>query len=182
MTSFILYQLPAAFAFRAMFWLWLILLVAAAMILHEFGHVISARVCRVSASEIGFGIGPKIFSFSLRSMRFTLRALPAASFVRLDSSALRLRPIPQQLFVHLGGILLNFVAGVAMYGTLFGWINLALAAGNLLPLYKHDGWKCGVVIVRRLLRKESRPVELVFTFSGGLASLLIIASLLQILK
>jgi Zn-dependent protease len=68
------------------------------------------------------------------------------------------------------------------YGTIFGWINLLLAAGNLLPLYKHDGWKCGVVVMRALLRKRSQPVEWAFTFSGGFASLVIISTLIQVFK
>jgi membrane-associated protease RseP (regulator of RpoE activity) len=55
----------------------------------------------------------------------------------------------------------------------FGWLNLLLAAGNMLPLYQHDGWKCGVVIMRALLRRKSEPAERVFTFSGGFVSLLI---------
>jgi len=156
--------------------------VALAMILHELGHLAAARLCHVPASEIGLGLGPKLLGLRLRGFLLTLRAIPVASFLRLDASALYARSIPQQLLVHLGGVLINLIAGLLTYGTFFGWINLALAAGNLLPIYKHDGWKCGVVLMRRLLHKESRPVELVFTFSGGVASLFIIAALLHIVK
>jgi membrane-associated protease RseP (regulator of RpoE activity) len=91
----------------------------------------------------------------------------------LDGTALKERSVRAQLFVHLGGIIFNVVAGVFTYGTTFGWVNLLLAAGNILPFYHHDGWKCGVVIMRALMRRKSEPAERVFTFSGGFVSLLI---------
>ncbi len=152
------------------------------MILHELGHLAAARACKVSASEIGLGVGPKLFGFRLGGVAFSLRAIPVASFLRMDGTALEARALPQQLLVHLGGIIFNLIAAFLTYGTVFGWVNLLLAAGNLLPLYKHDGWKCGVVVMRALLRKKSQPVEWTFTFSGGFASLAIISTVIQVFK
>ena len=151
----------------------ILITVPIAMIIHELGHLVAARSCKVPASELGLGFGPKLFSFQLGGIRFSLRALPLGSFVRLNGTALRERGIKQQLFVHLGGIVFNLIAGLATYGTVFGWVNLLIAAGNLLPFYQHDGWKCGLVIMRALLRRKSQPVEWAFTFSGGFVSLVI---------
>jgi membrane-associated protease RseP (regulator of RpoE activity) len=150
----------------------LIIYVALALIVHELGHLLAARRCNVHTSEISLGLGPLLGSFGLGSVRFSLRALPLGSFVRLDGTALKQRPIEQQLFVHLGGVTLNIVAGVIFLGTTFSWLNFLIAAGNLLPLYQHDGWKCGVVLMRRLLQRKSQPVEWAFTFSGGFVSLI----------
>jgi membrane-associated protease RseP (regulator of RpoE activity) len=122
---------------------------------------------------LGLGLGPKLFSFRIGSVRFSLRAIPVASFVRLDSTVLKQRPIIEQLTVHLGGIVFNIAAGLLTYGTIFSWLNFLLAAGNILPLYQHDGWKCGVVLMRAWLRRQSQPVEWAFTFSGGFVSLVI---------
>jgi len=146
---------------------------ALAMIVHELGHLLAARSCNVAASELGLGMGPRLAGFRLGSIRFNLRALPIGSFVRLDGTALRERSVYAQLLVHLGGVIFNLVAGLLTYGTIFGWLNLLIAAGNILPLYQHDGWKCGVAIMRALLRRKSQPAERVFTFSGGFISLLI---------
>jgi membrane-associated protease RseP (regulator of RpoE activity) len=146
---------------------------ALAMIVHELGHLLAARLCRVPASELGLGLGPRLAGFRLGSIRFNLRAIPVGSFVRLDGTALKERSVRAQLLVHLGGIIFNLVAGVLTYGTIFGWLNLLLAAGNILPLYQHDGWKCGVVIMRALMQRKSLPAERVFTFSGGFVSLVI---------
>lgn len=155
---------------------------AVGMIIHELGHLVAARSCKVPCSELGLGFGPKLFGFSVSGVRFNLRALPLGSFVRLDDTALKARSVPQQLFVHLGGILFNLIAGFATYGTVFGWVNLLIAVGNLLPLYQHDGWKCGLVIMRLLLQRKSQPVERAFTFSGGFVSLVIVVAIIRSLS
>lgn len=148
--------------------------VVVAMIIHELGHFVMARMSKVAASEIGFGLGPKLVGFRLGTLRLSLRTFPVGSFVRLDGSALEERSAKRQLLVHLGGINFNLIAAVATYGTTFGWVNLLLAGGNLLPLYQHDGWKCGVVIMRALLQRKSQPIERAFTYSGGFLSLAVI--------
>lgn len=151
----------------------LILFAALAMLIHELGHLIAARSCRVAASELGLGMGPRLFGFRLGKFRFSLRAIPIASYVMLDGAALKERSLRAQLLVHVGGVVFNIVAGLLTYGTMFGWFNLLLAGGNILPLYQHDGWKCGVVIMRALLQRKSEPAERAFTFSGGFVSLVV---------
>ena len=143
------------------------------MVIHELGHLVAAQRCKVPASELAIGFGPALIGFSIGGVRFNLRAIPLGSFLRLDGTALRSRSVCAQLCVHLGGIVFNLIAGFALFGTVFGWINLLVAAGNILPIYQHDGWKCGLVIMRAYLRKQSQPVEWAFTFSGGFVSLFV---------
>jgi membrane-associated protease RseP (regulator of RpoE activity) len=157
----------------------LVAFTALAMIVHELGHLWAARCCKVPASELGLGMGPKVAGVRVGSIHFNLRALPLGSFVRLDGTALKERPVREQLLVHIGGIIFNLVAGLLTYGTMFSWLNLLLAAGNILPLYQHDGWKCGVVIMRALMHRKSQPAEWAFTFSGGFISLVIAWAVLR---
>jgi membrane-associated protease RseP (regulator of RpoE activity) len=157
----------------------LIICTSLAMIIHELGHVCAARACGVPASELGMGLGPRLFGFAIGNLRFTLRAIPVASFARLDGTALSECSLAAQLFVHLGGIIFNLAIALIAHATLLGRINLLLALANLLPLYKHDGWKCGLVLMRALARKQSQPVEWVFTFSGGIVSLVVVIKLIH---
>ena len=143
------------------------------MLVHELGHLLAARLCKVPASELGLGMGRKLATFRIGSIKLSFGLLPTGSFVMLDGTVLKQRSVAAQLFVHLGGIILNVVAGLLTYGTTFSWVNLLLAAGNILPLYQHDGWKCGVVILRALMQRTSQPAERALTFSGGFVSLMI---------
>jgi regulator of sigma E protease len=88
---------------------------ALAMMVHELGHLLAARSCSVPASEMGFGMGPRLAGFRLGGIRFNLRAIPLASFVMLDGAVLKEKSVHAQLLVHLGGILFNIVAGWLTY-------------------------------------------------------------------
>jgi membrane-associated protease RseP (regulator of RpoE activity) len=146
---------------------------ALATLVHELGHLVAARLCHVPASELGLGMGRKLATVRVGNIKVSFRLLPTGSFVMLDGTLLKQRSMSAQLFVHLGGIIFNLVAGLLTYGTTFSWLNFLLAAGNILPLYQHDGWKCGVVVLRALMQRTSQPLERAFTFSGGFVSLVV---------
>jgi membrane-associated protease RseP (regulator of RpoE activity) len=148
-----------------------------ALLIHEAGHLAAAKVCRVGASELGLGWGPRLLGFSSRGIAYRLRALPVGAYVRLDMNGLQRRPLGQQLFVLLAGVLVNLIAGVAFYGTFFGTINLLLAVTNLLPFYQQDGWKCGMVLLRALFGRRRPLVEWTFTLAGGGLGLLTLLGL-----
>jgi len=153
----------------------IILSFAGALVLHELGHFLAARVCRVQVTQAGFGWGPKLFGWRMKGVDYQLRLLPLGAYIRMDMSGLQLKPLPQQLFVLLAGIAVNFTLAAMAWGTFFGTLNLALAIGNLLPLYQQDGWKGGMLICRQVMGRSSQLVEWSFTISGGLMSLAILA-------
>lgn len=143
----------------------------AALVLHELGHYFAARMCAVPIKQAGFGWGPKLFGVRLSSVECQLRLLPVGAYVRMDMIALQRRPLPQQLFVLGAGIAVNLVLCVLTWGSIFSALNLALAIGNLIPLYQLDGWKSGIVIVRSLFGRSSPLVEWVLTLGGGAIAL-----------
>ena len=157
----------------------IIISTALALVIHELGHLAAAKLCRVTATELSLGVGPKVCGFKLGGVAYNFRLLPLGSFVRLNGHELRDRSVPQQLAVHLGGVAFNLAAFLAAHDTTLGWLNLLVAVANILPIYHHDGWKCGVVLMRALLQRQSRPVEWTFTLSGGVLSLLLIHALIR---
>jgi membrane-associated protease RseP (regulator of RpoE activity) len=139
-----------------------------ALVLHEIGHLLAARACRISITQAGFGWGPKVCSLRVHNVEYVLRLVPLGAYVRMDMVSLQRRRLIQQLFVLFAGVAVNFVLSLMAWGTMFGALNLALAIGNLLPLYQHDGWKIGMVICRRAFGRPSPFVEWSFTISGVL--------------
>lgn len=152
--------------------LWFVL----AMLIHELGHLVAARLCGVRASELGIGWGPRLCGVRIGGVEFKLHALPVGAYVRLDMEELQRRRLSQQVFVLLAGVLVNLAAAGLAGGTWFGAMNFLLAATNILPLYQQDGWKCGMVVMRAALRRRSALVEWVFTIAGGGASLALFAA------
>lgn len=144
------------------------------LVLHEYGHYVAARLCKVPVTEAGLGWGWRLFGVRVRNLQIQLRLLPVGAYVRMDMAALQQRPLMQQLFVLGAGIGVNLILALFTWGTFFGVVNLALAIGNLLPLYQHDGWKGGMLICRKIFRGSSPAVEWSFTLSGGLLALILL--------
>ncbi|HEU4930883.1 MAG TPA: site-2 protease family protein [Pyrinomonadaceae bacterium] len=143
----------------------------ASLVLHELGHYVAARMCAVPIKQAGLGWGPKLFAVRLNKVDCQLRLLPVGAYVQMDMRALQSRPLVQQLFVLGAGVGVNLLLCVLTWGSLFSVINLALAIGNIVPLYQLDGWKSGMVIFRRIFGRPSPAVEWVFTLSGGAVTL-----------
>jgi membrane-associated protease RseP (regulator of RpoE activity) len=153
----------------------------AALVLHELGHYLAARVCTVPIKQAGFGWGPKVCGVRAGKVDYQLRLLPIGAYIRMDMVALQARPLLQQLFVLGAGIGMNLVLSVFTWGSLFASLNLALALGNIVPFYQLDGWKGGMVICRRLCGRPSPLVEWVFTLGGGAIALaLVVRSVLNL--
>ncbi len=145
-----------------------------ALVLHELGHYFAARMCGVPIKQAGFGWGPKICGVKVSTVDCQLRLLPVGAYVQMDITALQRRPLLQQLFVLGAGIGVNLVLCVLTWGSLFSVFNLALAFGNLIPIYQLDGWKSGMVICRRIFGRPSPLVEWILTLGGGAIALAVL--------
>lgn len=146
----------------------------AALVLHELGHFVAARVCNVPVKQAGFGWGPKLFGVRVSNVEYQLRALPVGAYIQMDMVVLQTRPLAQQLFVLGAGVGMNVVLCVLTWGSLFSSLNLALAIGNIVPFYQLDGWKSGMVICRRMFGRPSPLVEWVLTLGGGAITLAVL--------
>ena len=149
-----------------------------ALMLHELGHFLAARACRIQVTQAGFGWGPRLCGFRFNNVDYQLRLLPLGAYIRMDMSGLQRLPLCQQLFVLLAGIAVNIILSAIAWGTFFGTLNLVLAVVNLFPLYQQDGWKSGMVIFRRVFGRPSPLVEWSFTLSAALIALLPLMSVL----
>ena len=139
----------------------------AAMVLHELGHYVAARLCGVPVKQAGFGWGPRLLGVRVSDVDCQLRMLPVGAYIQMDMVALQARPLLQQLFVLGAGVGMNLVLCALTWGSLFAALNLALAIGNIVPFYQLDGWKSGMVIVRRVFGRPCPLVEWMLTISGG---------------
>ena len=146
----------------------------AALVFHELGHYFAARVCSVPIKQAGFGWGPKVFGVTVNRVDCHVRLFPVGAYVQMDITALQRRPLLQQLFVLGAGIGVNLALCVLTWGSLFGAFNLALAIGNLIPVYQLDGWKSGMVICRKLFGRPSPLNEWILTLGGGAIGLAVL--------
>lgn len=91
------------------------------VLVHELGHLLSAKSFKVYCKEFAIGMGPKLFSWKGKETTYSLRALPFGGFVSmLGEEGVEAEGIPfersikgiarwKQLIVMLAGIVMNFI-------------------------------------------------------------------------
>jgi regulator of sigma E protease len=52
--------------------------------IHEWGHMMAAKRCKVSVPTFAIGMGPSLFSFQLGETRYHLCAFPLGGFVKIE--------------------------------------------------------------------------------------------------
>ena len=106
----------------AFFYILIMVLVFGVLIfIHEFGHFITARFCKVTVNEFAIGMGPKIFSKQGKkhNTKYTLRALPIGGFVSMegednaseDRNAFCNKSIWQRMLIVVTGPVMNLLLG-----------------------------------------------------------------------
>ena len=52
--------------------------------IHEFGHLIAAKLNKVNVLEFSIGMGPKLFSFNKNGTNYSLRLLPIGGYCNME--------------------------------------------------------------------------------------------------
>jgi regulator of sigma E protease len=63
--------------------LYIVPVLALLILVHEFGHFFSARLCGVTVEEFGIGIPPRIKGWTWRGVLWSVNWIPFGGFVRV---------------------------------------------------------------------------------------------------
>ena len=86
--------------------------VGALIAVHELGHLIAAKLCRIPVERFSIGLGPKLFAIEYHGTSYWLSAIPIGGYVLpgLEEGEFRKLPLRSQIAFALGGPIANFVA------------------------------------------------------------------------
>src|SRR6476469_7364509 len=118
-----------------------VVVLGAAVILHEFGHFIVAKLFKIRVETFSVGFGPRLFGKKWGHTDYRVSAIPLGGYVKLggdeskapiegesapdipDHERFDLRPRWQRILVALSGPVMNVItalsiprAGALMYG------------------------------------------------------------------
>ena len=90
------------------------------VLIHEGGHFIVARLCKVKVKEFAIGFGPKIFEFQGKETLYALRLIPLGGFVSMegengdstDERAFNKASIPKRIAIVVAGATVNIIFGL----------------------------------------------------------------------
>ena len=101
------------------------------VLVHEWGHFITAKMTNMRVDEFAIGFGPKLISWQKGETLYALRAIPLGGFNRIagmdldeeendaGDRAYFKRPIWARMIVILAGSVMNFVLPVILFFLIF---------------------------------------------------------------
>ncbi len=111
-----------------------IVLVGVMVVVHEFGHFATAKLCKVRVEAFSFGFGPRLFGFKYGDTDYKVCLLPLGGFVKMtgenpgeeavnDPAAFTSHPRWQRMLIGVAGPVANFILAFVLMAFYFGFIN-----------------------------------------------------------
>ena len=100
------------------------------VLVHEWGHYITAKKSGMLVEEFGFGIPPRLWSFKKGETKYSINALPIGGFVKIAGENGTEANIPYErqfeskpwyikTLVLLAGVIMNFVLAVVLFAAAY---------------------------------------------------------------
>lgn len=138
----------------------IIILIGFLVLIHEGGHFLVAKACKVKVREFSIGFGPAIKSWQGKETKYTVRWIPFGGYVDMLGEAEReeaegsfsTASIPKRLAIVAAGAAVNIVFGLIVF-----FILICIAKGDAVLALKQTGLYIGDVL---------NSLKMIFT--GGL--------------
>ena len=116
------------------------------ILVHEWGHYITARKCGVKVEQFSLGFGPKLFGWVHDGTEFCLCAIPLGGFVKMagderekclgGSDEYFAKPAGQRALIILMGPVVNLILAYACFWLVFmiGYVDMDLSSQNVAPV------------------------------------------------
>lgn len=115
------------------------------ILIHEGGHFLVARLCKVTVNEFSIGFGPVIWKKQGKQTKYTIRLIPLGGFVNLEGEEERSKnegsfseaSIPKRMAIVLAGGIVNILFAVIVYFTLMVSMGnyTSLVVESTIPQY-----------------------------------------------
>lgn len=113
----------------------IIFLLGFLVMIHEGGHFIVAKLCKVKVNEFSIGFGKAIWKKQGKETLYSIRIVPLGGFVQMegesedsnDERAFTNVSIPKRIAIVAAGAIVNILFGIIIYFLLISIIGLQFA-------------------------------------------------------
>ena len=104
----------------------IIILLGVLITIHELGHFLVAKLCKVKVNEFAIGFGPAIWKKQGKETKYTLRLIPLGGYNSLegeeqaseDAKSFSKASIPKRIAIVLAGATVNILFAIIIYFTI----------------------------------------------------------------
>jgi regulator of sigma E protease len=123
-----------------------VLILSILILVHEWGHYITARKCGIGVEQFALGFGPKLFSWTRDGCEFCLCAIPLGGFVKMAGDERDKcsgapheyfsKPAGQRALVILMGPVVNLILAYVCFWFVYmiGFVDMDLSSRKSLPI------------------------------------------------
>jgi regulator of sigma E protease len=97
--------------------------------IHELGHFLAAKRCRIPVEKFSIGFGPKLIGFRRGETDYCLSAVPFGGFVKMsgenpdeqkgETGEFASAPVGHRIFVAIAGPAMNVLLGILLFSVVF---------------------------------------------------------------
>lgn len=101
----------------------IIFLIGFLVFIHEGGHFLAAKACKIYVKEFSIGFGPKLISWQGKETKYSIRLIPLGGYVSMlgedersdEEGSFSKASILQRMFIVLAGPAINLIFGFIVY-------------------------------------------------------------------
>lgn len=115
------------------------------VLIHEGGHFLVAKLCKVKVREFSIGFGPKFFSKQGKETKYSLRAIPFGGYVDMvgeaeascEQGSFSNAKVGHRIAIVAAGAIVNIIFGILVYFLLMtgSGVNRSTVIQSLIPEY-----------------------------------------------
>jgi len=146
----------------------IIFLLGFLIFIHESGHFLVAKACKIKVKEFAIGFGPTIWKKQGKETKYALRLIPLGGFVNMigeterseEEGAFSKASIPKRIAVVIAGGLVNILFGLIVYFILMSSQGnyISTTIDNVVPNYAAQ--QVGLKTNDKLLEVNGKKVRL----------------------
>ena len=145
-----------------------VILLGFLVFIHESGHFIVAKLCKVKVLEFSIGFGPKIWSKQGKETKYSFRIIPLGGYVNMlgeeerseEEGSYSKASIPKRIGILLAGGLVNIIFGILVYFILVGTASqsyISTTVNELVPGYAAE--TAGIQIEDRIIKIDGKNIR-----------------------
>ena len=145
----------------------IIFLLGFLVFIHEGGHFLVAKACKVKVLEFAIGFGPIIWKKQGKETKYALRLIPLGGFVNLegeekesdDERSYSKASIPKRMAIILAGATVNIIFGIIVYFILMASIGnySSLVINKTIPEYAAE--EAGIMTGDEILKINNKNIR-----------------------
>lgn len=113
----------------------IIFLLGFLVFIHEGGHFLVAKLCKVKVNEFAIGFGKTIWQKQIKETKYALRLIPLGGFVSMegeteaseDKGSFTKASVPKRIAIVAAGALVNILFGILVYFILMTTVGIQFA-------------------------------------------------------